>query len=297
MWLMFMLNAVCVFVLGVVLPFWDPTNTNTINSRLLKTGFDYILQHKFWAAVICGVYVFVYSFIPELMAQWSKRKVRAAILGQIAEVLGGDSHTHRITLFREISHPHAVIRACFMQLWNMASSTPKENFLVLLPSKSGAQVSSSFFFPPIGKYLIIDKRRGLPFEKSFVMFQVEKDIRERCNSILTYVRCLKETCVIQNLPDISKMHLEHYKSIDEVPIKYRADVQTYLKLGRSNDFAVLQKYTRKARHFFGTIIKQSDGNEPWGVLLIDSTGGGTPFPVPIREQLESFAKTLSVVAD
>lgn len=290
--------TVSVFVLSAVLPYCDSTNTATITNWFLRGVIDYILLYKFRVAIICGLYIAICTVVFKWVLPWRERNsVRVKILEQIAEVLGGNLHTHRITLYREISHSHAVIRACFMQLCNKFSSTPKENFLVLLPSKSGAQVSSSSFLPPMGQYLIIDKRCGLPFEKSFVMFQVEEDIRERCNSIIAYVRCLQETYVIHDLPDISQIPLEQYKSINEVPMKFRADVQRYLTLGRSNDFAVLQKYNRKARHFFGTIVRQADNNRPWGVLLIDSMGSKNPFPEQVQAQLESFAKILCVVAD
>ena len=289
-------NAACLFVLSVVLPFYDPAK---ITSGLLKAVVGAILFHKLWVATICGSYVFIYTFVPQWALLLSeRRKVRAKILTQIAvELFGEDFHTHRVTLFREINYAHAVVLTIFALVQKkLSSGLPKEDFSLPLPSIPKAKRQLFSELPKPGRYLVVDARCG-PYKKSYVMFRVEEDEPERCNSIIAYVRYKRKTLVVQDLPDISDVALKNLKSIDNVPKSRREDVRKYLELGRTQDFAVLQEFNRLARHFFGTIVLQSDGNNPWGVLLIDSLGANAPFSEQAQERLESFARTLGNVGN
>jgi hypothetical protein len=65
-----------------------------------------------------------------------------------------------------------------------------------------------------------------------------------------------------------------------------------MKMGFIDDFAILKKIHRKARHFYGTIIKKN--GKVWGVLLVDSVSTKNPFKSRVRSEFICFAQTIEI---
>lgn len=273
--------TICVFILSVVLPFYDQKDLSAV-PEFLRSIVEFFLSHRILTSSLSGAYVLAYTFIPQGVFLWrEKKKLKKQILERmIPELLGGDLLQHRITLFREIDYPRAFVFHYWGLICQVVFGTGKWKLYLK--------------WPPRGRYLVVNQRCGLQYKRSHVMFRVEENEPQNCDGIAAYIRFNQASCLTQNLPDISDINLAAVQTLRDVPKNRRKDFALYMKAGYTRDMDSFKRINRKARHFYGTMIMHTDGR-PWGVLLMDSIGNDAPFNEHVRGRFDSFAKTLSCI--
>jgi hypothetical protein len=199
----------------------------------------------------------------------------------IPELLGGDLEQHRITLFRETNYIVAFLRHYCA-------------FFTYLFSKEKWKCKLFLNFPKRGRYLIIDIRFGLQYQKSLTMFRVEHNEQKFCDGIASYIRYRRTSVSVPDLPDVSDVDLRNVNTITDIRKGRRKDMARYMQEGFIRDLNTLKTINRRARHFYGTIITKRDST-PWGVLLIDSVSPDDPFNPEVKKRFDSFAVTLSAI--
>lgn len=274
-----LLNGICIFILAVVVKFYTPADLEKLPT-ILKGALTYLVVHKGITATICGGYIFVYSLFPKwILPHKEKGRLIKEMLKRInTELLGGDPQLHRVTLFKETCYVKALIKNYWMLIRHLFYSNRWRSKLYLK-------------WPQWGRYLIIDARYGLQYEKSSTMFKIEHNELESCHGIAGCIRFKQMSMLLVNLPDIRDIDFKDIKKIRSVNRNRRKDVLCYMKEGFIRDFEALRKMHRKARHFYGTIITKKDGS-PWGVLLIDSISDNHPFTPEVKARFNSFATSL-----
>ena len=273
--------AICVFILSTVLPFITQNDVATFSNSFLQRIGMILVVNKIYIAIFCGVYTLIYTLLPQWVWMWiEKNWLKSKVLDRIIpELLGGDLHQHRITLFRETNYMMAVVLN-YCALISHLFSQDKWKWSLYLP------------WPPRGRYLVVDTRCGLQYKHSFAMFRVEENEPKACDSIAAYIRYTQTSFLAQSLPDISDIDFKNIPTLRDVPKNRRKDVARYMTVGFNREFAILKRLNRRAKHFYGTTIFK-EGGKPWGVLLIDSITQAPPFTDLARERFDSFSKTLS----
>jgi len=277
------LNYLSVFILTIV-KFIDSDCINKYKDNLiLSTLLCFFYKFKFEVAIFCSLFIMFYTTIfVFLRPLQGKRKLVKEILRRInIEIFNQNLDSHRVTLFREINYIPALVRNSFAFLYH----------LIFYWRKSGLY----FRFLPLGHYLRVYERCGLQLLSSSTMLRVENDNEERCEGVAGLIRYKKMGIQIDDLPDILSIPEEEFlkaRRLRDIRKKYRKAIANYMNKGRIRDLNLFKRIHRKARHFYGTIITKSNG-ETWGVLLVDSTSPSSPFDTHTKEEINSFAKTIS----
>ena len=246
--------------------------------RIFATLLD---EWSLWLIAFSATYIFLYTLWPQcLKPSREKKKLKRTLLTRInKELFDADMDNHRITLFKEVCWFRAAARNFIYFIFHLLRY-PKKCLLHLK-------------LPKLGRYLKVDSRCGLRFKKSSTMFRVEKNEREKCEGIVGCIRYSETSLCVGDLPDLSDIDFNKYKTVMVVPTNKRRDVRNYMERGCINDFNLLKKIHRRARHFYGTIIEKN-GNI-WGVLLVDSTSPTNPFSETVMSRLDSFALTIGSI--
>lgn len=271
------LDAFSIFLLTAIIPFVDEKIILGTNDVLLRNLLTLTLEYKIQLLIFCGLYVFIYTLFPKWVFPFQeKKRLKRELLKRInIELFGGDLETHRITLFKETGYLVAVI----LNYWNLIKH------LIFYRDKWKLYLR----MPEIGKYLIVDTRCGLHFEKSSTMFRIELSRPAKCNGVAGYIRYRRQSVSVLDLPDINNIDLNNLDYVNRIR---KENVYDYMSKGFIVNMDILKKMHRKAMHFYGTIITERDGSI-WGVLLADSVGINNNFTAEVKTRFDSFATSIS----
>lgn len=266
-------NAICVFLLGVNAYHDALKSSNSASVRIIG---EFLSTYKLVIASACLIYVFVYTVWPKILKPCKEKRVFLKdLLTRLNQHLFADvaPDCHRITLFKEIGWVEAILRNYLYLIYHFFCYRPKWRFYLR--------------FPKYGRYLKVYSRCGLDFKRSSTMFHVERNSKQNCQGVAEYIRFIEKSSLIQNLPNISDLDLTNAKSVQGLRKADQRRVKQYMEEGKIRDFLLLKKIHRRARHFYGTIIK--DNETVWGVLLVDSMGENSPFDENVRNVVDTFA--------
>jgi len=281
------INLLCVFVLSIIKCIDVAIIAKYQNNFFLDLLLSSLYEFKFEITVFCALFILLYALVVVLIRpRKGKRKLTKDILTRInAEIFDKDLDAHRVTLFKEIRYPKAIVKYIIAFCYHLFCYRKK--------------VKLYFRFPRMGHYLGVYERCGLQLNRSSTMLRVEENDANLCEGIAGYIRYKKMSIQIDNLSDLSPISEDEWlnaKKIGDVRKKYRKAVVSYMTQGYLRDLNIFKKLHRKARHFYGTVISNKKG-EIWGVLLVDSISSNTPFNDTVREKVDSFARTISGIID
>lgn len=268
-------------MLTVVLKFYDLKEVESSNLNILiKDILKILVSNKTITATVCGIIIFLNSIIPSWVSPYKARnRLKKKFVERInRELLGDNPELHRITLFKETNYFCAVLKN-YRNLVNHLFYENKWRWRLYLK------------WPKRGKYLMVNTRYGLQYEKSSTMFRIELNEPKLCCGIAGYIRYRQTSMHVADLPNINDINFKSIRTPEEVKKNKRKDVEDYME-GGFIDFNSLRKMHRKAKHFYGTIITKKDGY-PWGVLLVDSISDKDPFTPEVKKRFNSFATSIS----
>lgn len=283
----YIINAIAIAVLSLIKEVSQDLISQYNSNIALRNILTFIYQQRFSIVFLCIAYTLFYSIVLKwLTPEKGKKELVHNILTRMnSELLGGDQHIHRITLFKEVSYPKALYKNYKAFLYH----------LVRVPNKAIWYIKP----PKIGNYLGIYMRCGTQYKKSSTMFRVEENDPRKCNGVATYIRYCKMAVEAADLPDITDLQDEDFikaENVDQMKRTRKKDVESYMQQGFVSEFNVLRKMHRRARHFYGTVIQRKNGSI-WGVLLADSILKESPFDEITQKRFRSFAETISGIVN
>jgi hypothetical protein len=215
----------------------------------------------------------VVAVLDLLKDYWDRRHqtdlVLDKILNELSRALFPNAARHnRITLFNRT-------RGWRVFLW----------MLIRMPVRSKAyRWKAMWRIRWMGDYLGVYLRpMGTKGKKSSAAFRVS-DVSEECEGVAGHIWDLAGQWMIYGLPKVDTKVAHNIASQQE--LDSNQTVKTYAADTNMLSYKVLYTCDEFARHFYGTLIRKSDGS-PWGVLLLDSFQEECPF-IANGNPIESF---------
>ena len=208
-----LINPLCVFVLTVILKFYNLEEVESLNINILiKDILKILVSNKTITATVCGIIIFLISIIPSWVSPYKARnRLKKKFVERInRELLGGDQELHRITLFKEANY----ICVVTMNYWNLVKHLFCENKW---------RWSLYLKWPKKGRHLIVDTRYGLQYEKSSTMFRIELNESGSCCGIAGYIRYKQTSIHVTDLPSINDIDFKLIRTLKEVKKNRRRD--------------------------------------------------------------------------
>lgn len=224
---------------------------------------DWALQQKaLLAAILLGVALFIAicDWVRAFIVGHQQNKiVLHKILGDLSRVLfPNGARNNRLTLFNKVTGWRVYLRA--MRRLSIFSRGHKWRALVRIRPRH--EYLCTYLRPPEAKG-----------QKSTAAFRVG-DGSEECEGVAGLIWDADGQIILEDLPDIAKDSVRKLASDDE--LARSDDIKLYAEKVNIADLRLLQSCDNFARHFYGTLIRKSDGSA-WGVLLLDSTDDVCPF--------------------
>jgi hypothetical protein len=226
---------------------------------------NWALEHKsalaIWLFALSSLVAIVDWFRNYLERRHQSKQILDKVLNELSKTLfPGSARSNRVSLLNQT-------KGWRIFLWGLVrlplfSSGRKWRALWRLKWRSRY----------LGVYLRPTDSRG---PKSTSAFRVS-DISSECEGVAGLVWDCAGQKMLMNLPEVDVQAIRAMQSSQE--LQQNQSVREYAATTNVDDIRLLKACDHFARHFYGTLIRKSDGS-PWGVLLLDSIDVKCPFEV------------------
>jgi len=229
-----------------------------VNVLGLNGFFCFILEYRIWGVVISALALVLLPNPQTLIS--SERfysEIRLNILEQIRdEIFDGNLNDKRITILCKTGRRRAIwLHLKRTGRWLL--STIKFDQLTEIQLHWGTFISV--------KHRLSDEDNSYISNSAFFCHHVDY---HKCEGVAAVITRSNRTFDIRNLPNIEEMDIKNvYRN--KAPLNQYELLEEYMRETFVNNIRTLTKIKRKARHFFGLAICDTDG-KPVGSLLIDS---------------------------
>jgi hypothetical protein len=223
----------------------------------IKTLCLFIYQHRLFISIIIGLIFAVLTgwktlFYPRKRAKDIRQRIMQTMLD---ELLDGDKNNYRITIFKD-------------------ANVFRRSRLYRAHRKRG-------------RYVYVWERLGTEHPNSNTCFYYSAETARDCQGIAGAVMQGLTDIMVTDLPDIENIDLNSVDFNNKRAAATKA-VISYMERGYINDFETLKRLHRKARHIYGNILNDIEGN-PKGVLVIDSFLEGSFLSPEVVTRLSHYA--------
>lgn len=224
---------------------------------------NWVIEHRASAALWLLILTLLVALL-DLLRAWVGDRHRAKkllqdMLNDLSKVLvGADGRNNRITLFKLTSGWRTI-------LWSavklpMFSKVHKWRAVLRLRPRRRY----------VGVYLRSQDSRG---RNSATAFRVSDDPQE-CEGVAGLIWDRAAQVMIPNLPRMDRDAVRRVENCAQLAAE--DPIRKYVEATNISDIRLLRACDNFGRHFYGTLIRKSDG-APWGILLLDSVQEVCPF--------------------